>query len=412
MAMKNMRSRWWLAISSVSALLFLLLVLVSPPGQEWWYIQRLKRGRYETQCVLARKLGRMKCRRAVPHLIALLDRPGHSRATVSCSVARALGEIGDQRAVPHLIALLDRPGHSRARVSCCAAIALGEIGDQRAVDPLIQLIQKPANRLANGYRFREDAAYALGKLGDHRATDALRGMLSDTAYGVGESAGSALVALGLDREEVRNARLKAVLSVLQGSEEPRAREAAVGILSRTESPAVIPTLYGALSDESEDVRARSHRSLAAMGESEDNVVNVRRRATLTFLSHADALVRREATRGLLRIGRAEDVTILIDALRDSDKEVRWWAARALGRIANPAAIPALRAAKADRYWRVRDCAAISLADLGDKSVIPDLKKLYEKYPTVNKWLTDRLRKLGVTEDGIAEARADAKNRQR
>ena len=179
-----------------------------------------------------------------------------------------------------------------------------------------------------------------------------------------------------------------------------------------ESSAVIPALYEALSDESEAVRAEAHHSLVEMGESGEEVASLRRQATLAFLSNPSASIRCEAAKGLLRTGKTEDVDDLVKALRDPDKEIRWWAARALGRIGAPSAIPDLQAAVADTSWRVRDSAALSLADLGDRSVIPDLKRLYKRYPTVNGWITDRLRKLGVTEDEIARAKADAKNRKR
>ena len=54
---------------------------------------------------------------------------------------------------------------------------------------------------------------------------------------------------------------------------------------------------------------------------------------------------------------------LIDALEDTNDEVRQVAAKALGDIGDDRAAGPLRLALADRYWGVRDCASYALGKL-------------------------------------------------
>jgi HEAT repeat protein len=377
--MRKLKHKYVLVLCVVGvAVLLVCLALWSPFEREWWYIRQLRFGYSHEQCSAARKLANLQSRRAVPHLIGLLK----------------------------------EGGHSRARVNCRAAEALGKIGDRRAVGPLIELMLKPEEEVPNGDRLRSSAAWALGKIGDHRAIESLLEVLGDTGYSVGDCACEALVELGLDANEVRRKRTNALLRILQDSSDPSLREKAADHLSRLRSPAVIAGLYKALADRVEDVREESHLSLVEMGEPEDKVADLRRKATLTFLADTSADARYGAVEGLCDVGKPEDVAVLVERLRDSDTEVRRLAAMALGRIGSPAAIPGLRVALRDRDRRLRERATLSLADLGDKSVIPDLKKLYVTYDDFGHWISDRLRKLGVSEAEINQAKADALKRTR
>jgi len=84
-------------------------------------------------------------------LFSALDDPS---ATVRARSVRALGILGDGRAVPHLLALLERD-----RESAPAVIgALEQLGDEAAVEPLLELLE--SGELAPG----EEVLEALDKL--------------------------------------------------------------------------------------------------------------------------------------------------------------------------------------------------------------------------------------------------------
>jgi hypothetical protein len=69
---------------------------------------------------------------------------------------------------------------------------------------------------------------------------------------------------------------------------------------------------------------------------------------------------------------APAVPALIQALGDSDWDVRRAAAEALGKLGDPQAVPALIQALGDSDWDVRRAAAEALGELGDPQAVPAL----------------------------------------
>ncbi len=78
---------------------------------------------------------------------------------------RILGELRHRKAVKHLIGLLEKDD---IQVRANSAWALGEIGDGRAVLPLTGLLNDPSENV------RIYAAWSLGRIGDKRAIRALK----------------------------------------------------------------------------------------------------------------------------------------------------------------------------------------------------------------------------------------------
>jgi HEAT repeat protein len=83
-------------------------------------------------------------------------------------------------------------------------------------------------------------------------------------------------------------------------------------------------------------------------------------------------VRESAVEALGRIGDAEAVPGLLEALHDADADVRWAAAAALERIGDAAAVPGLLAALGDADANVREAAAAALGEIGDAAAVPGL----------------------------------------
>lgn len=94
------------------------------------------------------------------------------------------------------------------------------------------------------------------------------------------------------------------------------------------------------------------------------------------LASDDGLVRVNARQSLVTIG-APAVALLIEALRDANRQVRWEAAKALSEIVDPAAAPALARALQDREFGVRWLAAEGLIVLGSRGLVPVLRALVE-----------------------------------
>lgn len=117
---------------------------------------------------LARALGRIKCKRAVPTLLRFVDDPDHGDNAVY-----ALGEIGDPRAITPLLALLKQDaeayeshyGNGASRRFNRSISALAQFGAQEAVPFLNTQLDMQAVR------------ESIARFGDHRSIEPLRGWI-------------------------------------------------------------------------------------------------------------------------------------------------------------------------------------------------------------------------------------------
>jgi HEAT repeat protein len=221
-----------------------------------------------------------------------------------------------QQAVPPLIQAL---GDSDWDVRAAAAWALGKLGDPRAVPALIQALRDRSENV------RFAAAWALGDLGDPQAVPALIKALGDGWDAVRFAAAWALGDLG-DPQAVPP------LSVWAHAGEDAARDA-------------LQTLGHPMLDLPQAVA-----QVAAQG------------AWGVLIRALTCTQVREVVVGL----GAPAVPALIQALGDSDRDVRRAAAEALGAIGDPQAIPALIQAQGDSDWDVRWAARQAIQQIKTK----------------------------------------------
>ena len=240
----------------------------------------------------------------------------HGNKYIQEGVAKVLAMLGDTRGTESLAKLLEAEDNA---VRTAAAEALGNLADVRALDPLIRALEDEDRTV------REKAAEALGKLGDTRAVDPLIRSLEDqrSVYGAGKAA-EALGKLG-DKRAVE----PLIKSLDRGGLGVGKAVLALGQLA--DSRAVDPLV----------ARARYGSSVAAQA--------------LRNFDFRDA--------GLP----------LVEALNDSDTQVRANAAKSLGILGHPQAVTPLIQALGDRLRQVRETAAHALGELGDASSIERLR---------------------------------------
>lgn len=170
-------------------------------------------------------------------------------------VAKALGDLGDRRAVPWLIERLTRFDHNTAGE---AAAALGRLNDPRGVDPLIGLLTSARRGVAM------NAATALAELGESpRVVPPLLAAyvrsLDSRDWDIQNATGAALARRGSDAVPMVAALLRT---------RPRDRELVIRALGLF-GPEATPTLVGAL-----DLDGRHDRlaAAAALANREDPLV--------------------------------------------------------------------------------------------------------------------------------------------
>lgn len=366
---------------------------------------------YEVRWSAAKALGKIKDPRAVEPLIAALGDPYYD---VRMSAAEALGKIGMPAVTPLIAALTN----TNSSVRDTAADALGEIKDPRAVEPLIAALTD-----AN-YFVRTGAAYALGEIKDTRAIKPLIAALgkekvehstapmrtsrrspawpaptlSNWAYYVQESMTKALVKIGAPAIDPLIAALKdtnigvrwAAVDALGEIKDSRAVEPLIATLKDTDfnvrdsaakdlgelkdSRAVVP-LIDAMKEDTETRAAALESHWQAFPQSVDKT------ADLNILIDALCRVQRDAVEALGKINDPRALEPLIDALKDTDSDVRGSAAEALGRIKDPRAIEPLVAAlgkETDMF--IRSGTARALAGIGAPVVEPLIAALKNPDP--------------------------------
>lgn len=157
-----------------------------------------------------------------------------------------------------------------------------------------------------------------------------------------------------------------LISQLRNDEPSRREWAATDLGELGDSKAVEP-LIEALTDSDEGVRNAAVQSLGQIGDSRaaEPLIKALKtcKAYLPTIAYA-----------LGKIGGAAPES-LIEALRDSNCDVRWGTAEALGFIKDPAAVLALIQALSDDCAVVRSSSAIALGEIGDDRAVPALTQL-------------------------------------
>ena len=283
-------------------------------------IQSLKDRSAEVRAAAAESLGNLEDPRAVAPLVEALVDP---ELRVQSATAHALGRIGNKSACPSLTAVLRDP---RCRARQAVAYALGSLACVEAVDPLISLL-----RSRDEYE-RSAAVTALGKLGDSRAIQPLMDQLTEDAQyeKVKEIPDTIASITGSDSAAYKKAYALATIRfhveklVVANAWE---RRKAVDGLDEANDPRALKPLAGALNDSDSEVHRAAAKALARRGESHAAFV----RGALSESLRKGPPISERRWHLVEEFGKAGEsgVRILIDLLRDGDKEVRHSAAYGL-----------------------------------------------------------------------------------
>ncbi|MGW2960883.1 HEAT repeat domain-containing protein [Streptomyces sp. NPDC001220] len=307
---------------------------------------------------VARCLGQVGARRAVPDLIAALRRD--DRSSPRAEAVRALGEIGDPRAVqPLLDMLVPYTPHWREVLD-----ALARIGDASAVPGLLAALWDLLPRLdgSSGDALGTEAVRTLGQLGSPRAAAALAFLVGTSAMpsGLRRAAAEALRRIDVTRAAAYGRLTFAEASL--GDPDQRISEAIAEVFSRT--PGGLQRLRWSVANADPAVRCSVCLGLGAKGDPEDM------HALRTRLSEdAAPTVRRAAAHAIARIGGHEASAALVEALTDG--EIHEDVAHALAALQSPPAARLLTLLTDGTDQQQRG-AVTALGLLGDRRAAPKL----------------------------------------
>jgi HEAT repeat protein len=234
-------------------------------------------------------------------LVRALDDP---RSDVVSGAASVLGKLGDKRAVPALIALLDKNQNGTGII---AAEALGYLGDAMSVEALIRALNGTDSELQSG------AARALGYIGDERAVSSLIEAMGSPDFSVRQIAIDALTGIGEPAiPYISEALLHSERGVRSGAAEcfmqigyvPKTGQEEINLLVANEEwfeltkrgETAVEVLLYFIDDANGEVRAGA---LAALGK----VGGLRAAETLAgLLADDDPVIRRQAIGSLAEMG--------------------------------------------------------------------------------------------------------------
>ncbi len=282
------------------------------------------------------------------------------------------------------IGLLQRLTAPDSSLRTVAALGLGLAEPKRAVEPLVGAIRDDA------VGTRANAVWALGRIGDGRAVRPVTGALGDRSAIVREAAAGALghldstsavpallrvlrddpvasvrrtAAWALGQLEPRDA-VQDLIAALRGDKDPGVREMSAWALGNMDAISATPALLAAArTDTDETVR---ETAVWALGEHGDN-------SAAEGLGQLLATDRNPRVRGTAAwaLGQLDLKTApkgLIDALADSETELRLKASWALSEIGDEAALPALRAALSrEQDARARQAEVRALIHSGERT---------------------------------------------
>jgi HEAT repeat protein/beta-lactamase regulating signal transducer with metallopeptidase domain len=263
-------------------------------------------------------------------------------ARVREAAAWALGEIDDNRAVPHLVDALRT--EKTAKVKEKIVNALREIDDPSAVAGVIGAVRDPSAEV------RRAVAAALAEFDEPTAYSALMGMARDDDVQVRRE-----VAQHIGESEASGAFETLVTMSTDADDEVRAN-AIEGMHHFENDQRVVLHLVRALKDKSPHVRQHAADGLSNVHE----LIKTAPTALIEALSDTDRDVRRAAVNALGQIGDESAVPALKRLTADNDVETRRHAVEALKEIGGPEAIQALMGLLRDPDPEVRKTAAEAL----------------------------------------------------
>jgi HEAT repeat protein len=280
---------------------------------------------------------------------------------IRARVAEILAQVKDPKAVPALLSALDGEYFT---VRGQAARALGAIGDPEAVQPLLGALKDEELEV------RIEAVQALGKFKLPETFDSMADLLlEDPQIEARQAAAQALgethhpqaipylmIALRdpfwwYEREQAADALLEAIAGMGAAAVEPllealndsegTVRRFAAMLLGRIKDPRAIKALGMALYDTHFEVGRAVAESLAGFGP-------VGLKVLAEALHHPEAWLRQHAIAGLTLSGDKRIVPVILDMLKDPEREVQKQAIQSLGALKDARALPALQAIAIDR----------------------------------------------------------------
>lgn len=278
----------------------------------------------------AEVLAQTKDPRAVPALLSALRGEYY---TVRGRAARALGAIGDRQAVgPLLEALKD----AELEVRVEAVGALGRFKDPDTFDNMADVLLEDPQIEA-----RQAAAIALGETLHSQAVPYLMFALRDPFwwYEREQAAEVLLKAIGKMGAQAVEPLLEALID-----EEKTVRRYAAWLLGQIQDPRAIQPLGMALYDTHFEVGRVAAEALARFGPPGLKVL-------AETLRHPEAWLRQHAIAGLTLSGDQRIVPVILDMLKDLDREVQKQAIQALGALKDVRAVSSLQAIAMDRRDR-------------------------------------------------------------
>lgn len=224
----------------------------------------------------------------------------------------------------------------RATTRARAAADLGVIHSPHAVPDLVQALNDP------DVRVRQVAVWAVGQVGGPPALSGLVRLLGDPSLAVAQRAQEVLAQRG---HEV----VDAILAYAENTSNRAGRLATIELLGWLRITTASDLLVGFMSDLDPEVRVKSVKAAAAIGDPRFLEIFHAR------LEDPSWPVRCQAAKGLSLFGSPDSVPWLKAALRDQQWWVRFYAATALAEV-GPAGEAALSSALNDPEPSVRDMA--------------------------------------------------------
>lgn len=276
-------------------------------------------------------LGKLKDKRAVDPLLSIL---GMKDYFLKPKVIMALGELGDQKALSFLLDLLKSKDD---RLRNAAILALSNIPSDMSVTPLIAFL-KDSNK-----NTRVCAVSVLGELGNARAVKPLTEVLNDPYAYIRKEAALALTKLGWKPEN----QGEEILYLIALRKWKKLEEKGI--------PAIEP-LIKTMGDKDYQVRTKAEDVLEILGKKAFPKL-------IEAVRNSNPNIRQGAIRLLSDIKSASTIEPIISALDDKNEYVRDRAFAALGKKKDPRIVDALVPLLKNHEYRNRKLAARTLDKL-------------------------------------------------
>jgi len=283
---------------------------------------------YRVMANATQGLGRLKTRRAIATLIALLKPPVELTALgfnnpqgIADTASAGLRESGSQ-AFPSLLQILKRPAVP-AEVLVFAIPPAAAAGDKRVVPVLLRLLKHPADAV------RASAAANVMPWKDPRTVPALAQVLNGPRGSAPGVAGRLLAADGSPKS-------LEILGKAAMSPQEDVRIAVAGTFNALTTRAAVPLLVKVVQAGESGL---APAAAVALGNLEDPAAIP---ALIAALTSSDIPLRTEATSALGRFDTPEVVGALLTRFTDTDPTVRLQALRVLRKWHDPRILPALQ----------------------------------------------------------------------